>query len=694
MPFFSFARKTEAPKVSETDLFLAAMNKSHAIAWFDPTAKVTEANERFCEIMGYTQEDVIGRSHDDFVDASVCHSDADDAFFAALKGEALVAETVPRRTKSGEMRWLQTSYVPILSTAGTPGKVAKICVDVTEQFQDVRNKLEQHEAITGSQAKIVFDLDGTILETNENFRKTMGYSEDELAGKKHRMFVAPEYGASPRYTQFWSEIAGGGLQTGVFRRFRKDGSPIWLQATYSPVLDRLGHQIKVVKIATDVTDREEAKDLSKVMARVQAMIEFDLDGTIRSANKIFLDAMGYTLEEIKGKHHRIFMPEGEANSEEYAQHWKILARGDFHVGEFKRRHKDGHDVWISASYNPVFGPKGQPVKIVKFAADITPRMTAVSELRHGLERLSRGDLQARIDETFNTDFEPLRQDFNATVERLRETIEAVVQASREINDSTVEISGASNNLSQRTESQAAALEETAAAITEMAASVKSTAEIAGNTRGVVEKTKARATAGTEVMNDARGAMDAIANSSSEISKITSVIEDIAFQTNLLALNAGVEAARAGEAGRGFAVVASEVRALALRSSEAATQIASLISTSSQQVGQGVDLVSRTSASLSEIENFVTEVAQMVSDIAAAASEQSGGLAEITSAISNLDEVTQQNAAMFEETNAATQNLANEVATLGKITGSFKLHPESYHTEGTQTADPKARRLAS
>ncbi|SIS50062.1 methyl-accepting chemotaxis protein [Phaeovulum vinaykumarii] len=299
----------------------------------------------------------------------------------------------------------------------------------------------------------------------------------------------------------------------------------------------------------------------------------------------------------------------------------------------------------------------------------------VNTLAQGLAAISEGDLTVQIDEDFPPAYEKLRHDFNAAVSKIAGLATSIVESARTIEGEAQVLSNASEELGRRTEAQAASLEETAAAMNQMAAAVTSSVEGTRDAARSVEMALATTGAGRNVVRDTVQAMHDIAKSSEMISKITSVIDDIAFQTNLLALNAGVEAARAGETGRGFAVVASEVRALAQRSSEAAKEIAELIETSSKQVGAGVQLASKSDTALGEIEALVGDLDKLLKSISTSASEQSVGINEVTTAVNQLDQVTQRNAAMFEENSAASQGLLTEAQTLRELSSVFRVTRE-------------------
>ncbi|CAN7465698.1 methyl-accepting chemotaxis protein [Phenylobacterium sp. LjRoot225] len=298
--------------------------------------------------------------------------------------------------------------------------------------------------------------------------------------------------------------------------------------------------------------------------------------------------------------------------------------------------------------------------------------SVVRALADGLSRLSQGDLTHRVHEAFSPEYEQLRADFNAAVEKLQQAMQVISQNTSQIGSSADEIAGASDDLSRRTEQQAASLEQTAAALDQITATVKKSAEGAQNARSAVQTTKTSAATGGEVVRQAVQAMGEIEKSAGQITQIIGVIDEIAFQTNLLALNAGVEAARAGEAGKGFAVVASEVRALAQRSADAAKEIKALISASSQQVGQGVDLVGKTGEALQQMVSQVEQIDLLVSEIASSAQEQATGLNEVNSAVNQMDQVTQQNAAMVEQSTAATHALRGEANELRRLINEFKV----------------------
>ena len=485
-------------------------------------------------------------------------------------------------------------------------------------------------ALDKALAMIEFDVKGTVLSANANFCEALGYEAREIIGKHHSLFVEPEYAASQAYRDFWAQLGRGQFDAREYLRLGKGGREVWIQASYNPVKNAAGKVIKILKVATDITAQKEAEAERSAkldaVERVQATIEFTPDGVIQNANANFLATVGYSLAEIKGKHHSIFVEPAYAQSEAYKAFWRTLNAGEFVAEEFKRIGKGGKEVWIQASYNPVFDAKGRVVKVVKFATDVTGRVDAVTQIANALSRLAANDLSYRMSGQIDAQFARVREDFNNAVAALDETIGAVASATRNVASGANEISTASDNLSRRTEQQAASLEETAAALDEITATVSRSAD--GAKRAAVAASDARVDAAKsgEIVSEAVSAMDGIESSSSQINQIISVIDEIAFQTNLLALNAGVEAARAGEAGRGFAVVAQEVRALAQRSADAAKEIKVLIANSSAQVERGVKLVGDTGRALQTIVGKVGEIDTLIREIAQSSQEQSTGLA--------------------------------------------------------------------
>jgi len=442
--------------------------------------------------------------------------------------------------------------------------------------------------------------------------------------------------------------------------------------------------------------------------RSQAIIEFQLDGTIITANKNFLDTVGYSLDEIVGRHHSLFVDDAYGRSAEYRTFWANLARGEFFADKFQRVGKGGKDVWIQGAYNPVFDAAGQPCKVIKFAIDITAvelerlanearrkaeeeQTAVVFSLAERLQRLAGGDLTARITEPFEGRFQQIKDDYNAAIDSLREAMGQIAGATEGLRAGSDEIANASDDLSRRTEQQAASLEETAAALDQITATVRRSAEGAQQASTTVSSARQDATRSGEIMRDAVQAMGEIEQSSGKITQIIGVIDEIAFQTNLLALNAGVEAARAGDAGRGFAVVAQEVRALAQRSAEAAKEIKTLIASSTSQVSRGVQLVGDTGQALTGIVGKVTEIDTLISEIARSAQEQATGLNQVNSAVNQMDEFTQKNAAMVEEATASAASLKTEAGMLSGLVSRFETGEPPAARRRPEPAQPSRHR---
>ena len=535
------------------------------------------------------------------------------------------------------------------------------------------------------QAVIEFDLDGRILEANDIFLKTVGYARNEVVGQHHSMFVPAEERGTEAYRGFWRDLKEGKAFQAEFARVGKDGRRIWLQATYTPICGRDGkHPFKVIKYATDITAMKEvtsnAQGQLAAISRAQAVIEFDLAGNILTANEHFLSALGYSLDEIKGRHHSIFVDGSERASEAYARFWQKLGRGEYDENQYLRVGKGGRQVWIQASYNPIFDVFGKPYKVVKYATDITANKQAaaaieqaVAETRSVILATQAKDLAQRIPMTGKAgEIGDLCGGINELLESFSSIIQTVSTISTQINTGSRRIGADSKDLAQRTEEQASSLEETAATTEELAASVKQSYERACEAAELGSNANKAANQGGAIVTKAVVAMERIEKASGDISEIIRVIDDIAFQTNLLALNAAVEAARAGDAGKGFAVVASEVRTLAQRSSEAANDIKKLISNSSQEVENGVKLVRAAGTALSEIVQSSTSVASALADITSASREQANGIEEVAKVVAHMDEMTQRNSSMAEQSAGVAAELQQATDGLEGMVADFRV----------------------
>lgn len=460
-----------------------------------------------------------------------------------------------------------------------------------------------------SLAIIEFTLDGTILTANENFLALMGYTLPEIQGRHHSLFVTEATKASQGYADFWAALRRGDYQQTQFRRVAKSGKDVWIEASYNPVFSEKGIPYKIIKVATDVTARTATSIdlLGKVHAieRSQAVIEFDTNGIVLAANEIFLSLLGYSLQEILGQHHRLFVSPVEHKTPEYRLFWETLRKGEYQAAQYRRIARDGHTVWIQATYNPVFDQDGTLVKIVKFATDISGQVALLDNLK------------SLIDVNFSE-------------------IDTAIGQSTSLASTAAH--AASQTLSD-VQTVAASAEELAASIREISDSMIRSQSASDTAFGAVES--------------AGQAVERLAGAATAMTGIVGLIQDIAAQINLLALNATIESARAGEAGKGFAVVAGEVKSLAHQAASATKQI-------SQEIGSIQTVSEDVVAALSNIHRSIDAVRDHVATTSAAVEEQSA----VTRDMSH----TMQTAA--EAVDVVTRNISDIGASIHQAGGAF------------------------
>lgn len=692
----------------------------------DLKGAIIYANDAFVKVSGFSRDELMGANHN-----IIRHPDTPEVLFedlwSTLKEGKPWHGVIKNRTKTGDYYWVEANITPVY----TDGEVREYLSvryapkrDVVEETKKLYSQLKANKISlkpTGMAAKIKWLSEVSVwkksLVAGAALLLPIAYLAYLLILNRDfailgGVLVSTAIGIMVSFNSVKQFAGFPEVLIGVFYRLLNNNFKSQLDLNRN---DQLGDCYRALftvgcKFNADIASmrEKERKDMEviaqnqdyigqiKAIEKSQAVIQFNMDGTIISANQLFLDTVGYSLHEIQGQHHRMFVDPSEANSTEYREFWAKLNRGEFDHGEYKRAGKGGREIWLQATYNPIFDVNGKPYKVVKFASDITKQVhnnqsleLIFADIDFMMKNLAVGDLTRHITHDYDGIYGECKDNINAVVDQFGEMVAKIRDAADFIDSSSQEIASGNNNLSQRAEQQAASLEETAASMEELTSTVKANADNAKQANEVTNAARQLAEKGGEVVNSAVSAMQEINESSNKIAEIIGVIDEIAFQTNLLALNASVEAARAGEHGRGFSVVATEVRNLAQRSANAAKQSKELIQNSVQKVRTGTAYVNETGTALNEIVESVKKVGNIVGQIAAASAEQSAGIEQVNQAVAQMDDITQQNAALAEQASAASIAMSEQTTTMARLLDFFKISGAGHHSQMHTIQSPVA-----